>query len=60
MAIELLLFEFRPRSIIPVALASVTATAVRGSMLGLAPVFPLAGLTQPPGPAIAFWPRKEE
>src|SRR4051794_27717237 len=30
LAIELLLFEFRPRSIIPVALAAATAAAVRG------------------------------
>jgi H+/Cl- antiporter ClcA/CBS domain-containing protein len=39
LAIELLLFEFRPRSIIPVALASVTATTVRLTMAGGAPIF---------------------
>src|SRR6185369_16142764 len=34
LAIELLLFEFRPRSIVPVALASATATAVRMLYVG--------------------------
>ncbi len=39
LAIELLLFEFRPRSIIPVSLASATATAVRIVFVGTAPIF---------------------
>jgi H+/Cl- antiporter ClcA len=39
-AIELLLFEFRARSFIPVALASTVATAVRISFVGWAPLFP--------------------
>jgi CIC family chloride channel protein len=39
LAVELLLFEWKPRSIIPVALASATAAAVRGPLLGLGPVF---------------------
>src|SRR5204863_7641370 len=38
-AIELLLFEFRPRSLIPVALASATAAAVRMFYAGTAPIF---------------------
>src|SRR6516225_3842796 len=37
--IELLLFEFRPRSLIPVALAVATSTGLREAMLGAAPVF---------------------
>jgi H+/Cl- antiporter ClcA/predicted transcriptional regulator len=39
-AIELLLFEFRARSFIPVALASVIATAVAVHFRGWAPLFP--------------------
>src|SRR5262249_49038117 len=41
LAVELLLFEWKPRSLIPVALASVTAAAVRRHMLGLGPIFPV-------------------
>ncbi len=39
LAIELLLFEYRARSIIPVALAAATATAARWALVGSAPVF---------------------
>jgi chloride channel protein, CIC family len=41
LAVELLLFEWKPRSIIPVALASVTAAALRRQLLGLGPIFPV-------------------
>ena len=41
LAIELLLFEWKPRSFIPVALASVTAEAARVHLLGPGPVFPV-------------------
>jgi chloride channel protein, CIC family len=41
LAVELLLFEWKPRSMIPVALASVTAAAVRRHILGLGPIFPV-------------------
>jgi chloride channel protein, CIC family len=41
LAVELLLFEWKPRSLIPVAFASVTAAALRRSLLGLGPVFPV-------------------
>lgn len=37
LAIELMLFEWKPRSLIPVALASVTATVVRSYLPGLGP-----------------------
>lgn len=47
LAIELLLFEFRPRSLIPVALASVTAAAARIGMEGAEPVFPMPDLATP-------------
>ena len=41
LAIELLLFERRARSLIPVALAAVAGTAVRFSLEGSAPMFPM-------------------
>jgi H+/Cl- antiporter ClcA len=41
LAVELLLFEWKPRSVIPVALASVVAAAVRRQLLGLGPIFPV-------------------
>jgi H+/Cl- antiporter ClcA/CBS domain-containing protein len=41
LAVELLLFEWKPRSVIPVALASVAAAAVRRHLIGLGPVFPV-------------------
>lgn len=40
LAAELLLFEWRPRSLVPVAAAVSVATILRGPMLGHAPVFP--------------------
>ncbi|MGA9244402.1 MAG: chloride channel protein [Silvibacterium sp.] len=39
--VELLLFEWKPRSAIPVALASATAAVVRRYLLGLGPLFPV-------------------
>ena len=47
LAVELLLFEYRPRSIIPVALASAVAAGVRAVFLGSAPVFTVPALAQP-------------
>ena len=47
LAIELLLFEYRARSIIPVALAAVTATGVRTALVGGAPVFPMPAVPMP-------------
>jgi chloride channel protein, CIC family len=41
LAIELLLFEWKPRSFIPVVLASVTAEAARIHLLGPGPIFPV-------------------
>lgn len=40
LAVELLLFEWKPRSAIPVALASATADATRRYILGMGPLFP--------------------
>jgi len=55
LAVELLLFEFRPRSIIPVALASATAAGVRMALVGSAPVFAMPQLRQPSGEALVFY-----
>jgi H+/Cl- antiporter ClcA/CBS domain-containing protein len=55
MAVELLLFEFRPRSLIPVTLASVTAMAIRLTMVGADPIFKLTSITQPGGSALVFY-----
>jgi CBS domain-containing protein len=41
LAVELLLFEWKPRSLIPVALASSTAAVVRRYIIGLGPLFPV-------------------
>jgi H+/Cl- antiporter ClcA len=41
LAVELLLFEWRPRSLVPVAVASVTAGAIRRLLLGPGPIFPM-------------------
>ncbi len=55
LAVELLLFEFRPRSIIPVALAAATAAACRMVTEGADPVFPMPDLVQPGGAAMAVY-----
>jgi CIC family chloride channel protein len=41
LAVELLLFEWKPRSLIPVALASATAAAMRRYIIGIGPLFPV-------------------
>ncbi|HZB91048.1 MAG TPA: chloride channel protein, partial [Stellaceae bacterium] len=40
-AVELLLFEWKPRSFIPVAAASAVAAAIRPFLLGAGPLFPV-------------------
>ena len=40
LAVELLLFEWKPRSFVPVALASATAAIIAPIYLGLGPLFP--------------------
>ena len=42
LAVELLLFEWKPRSMIPVTVASVVAASVRPHLLGVGPIFPVA------------------
>jgi chloride channel protein, CIC family len=41
LAVELLLFEWRPRSLVPVAIAATTAGALRRFFLGTGPLFPM-------------------
>lgn len=40
LSVELLLFEWKPRSLIPVAIASVAAAATRRYIIGMGPLFP--------------------
>ena len=55
LAIELLLFEYRSRSLVPVALASAAATGVRIALHGQAAVFPLPDIAQPGGAALTTY-----
>lgn len=55
LAVELLLFEYRPRSLIPVALAATVATGVRFAFVGSAPVFPMPELQAPGTGALIFY-----
>lgn len=41
LAVELLLFEWKPRSFVPVAVASIVAGALRVPLLGAGPIFPV-------------------
>src|SRR5947209_1265561 len=50
LSIELLLFEWKPRSFIPIVFASVTAEAARIHLLGPGPIFPV------PAHTVAFSP----
>ncbi|TPG14631.1 chloride channel protein [Sphingomonas oligophenolica] len=50
LAIEVLLFEWKPRSFVPVAVAVLVAIAVRPFLLGAGPLFPFAAV-----PVVAFW-----
>ncbi len=52
LAVELLLFEYRPRSLIPVALAAVAAAGCRVSWHGSAPAFAAPALGVPTFPAL--------
>ncbi|HEX6466287.1 MAG TPA: chloride channel protein [Terriglobales bacterium] len=54
LAVELLLFEWKPRSLIPVALASATAAAARHHLMGPGPLFPTPMHDTLIGPAAMF------
>src|ERR1700736_1438663 len=45
LAVELLLFELRPRSLVPVAIASATAAILRRYLLGPGPLFHMPGIS---------------
>jgi H+/Cl- antiporter ClcA len=47
LAVELLLFEWKPRSLIPVAVASSVAASIRPFLMGNAPLFPIMPHAQP-------------
>src|SRR4051794_41345501 len=51
LAVELLLFEWRPRSFIPVVVAALVAYLLRIPLLGAGPIFPVA-----PHAALGLWP----
>jgi H+/Cl- antiporter ClcA/predicted transcriptional regulator len=55
LAVELLLFEFRPRSLIPVALASAVAAGIRIIFEGTAPVFPMPPIDAPSSAALVSY-----
>ncbi len=55
LAIELLLFEFRPRSLIPVAFACAAATALRLKFMGATPIFQMPNVGSPTQTALAFY-----
>jgi H+/Cl- antiporter ClcA len=55
LAVELLLFEYHARSLIPVALAATTAHALRVATLGADPVFGHAEISFPHGSAIVVY-----
>jgi CBS domain-containing protein len=49
------LFEYRPRSLIPVSLAAATASGVRIAFVGSAPVLPMPDIVSPSGGALATY-----
>lgn len=51
LAIEVLLFEWKPRSFVPVVVATLMAFAWRPMLLGAAPLFPFAAI-----PVQVWWP----
>ena len=55
LAIELLLFEFSPRSILPVALACITGAAGHHLLFEAGPVFPMPILETPTNGALAIY-----
>jgi CIC family chloride channel protein len=54
LAVELLLFEWKPRSFIPVVVASVIAAMVRVPLLGAGPVFSVPGHAVPGAETLGF------
>jgi H+/Cl- antiporter ClcA len=50
LAVELLLFEWKPRSFVPVVVASVVAALFRPFLIGSGPLFPYTGI-----PVLPWW-----
>lgn len=55
LAVELLLFELRPGSIIPVAFACAVAAGARGLLFASGPVFAMPAVQAPSGAAVLFY-----
>lgn len=55
LAIELLLFEFSPKAILPVALACITGAAGHHLLFDSGPVFPMPNLTTPSNTALGVY-----
>ncbi|MFI5138130.1 MAG: chloride channel protein [Sphingobacteriales bacterium] len=55
LAIELLLFEFSPKTILPVALACITGAAGHHLLFDTGPVFPMPNLATPSNTALAIY-----
>src|ERR1039458_4481404 len=54
LAIELLLFEWKPRSFIPVAVAAIVASVLRVPLLGAGPIFAVVAHAAPSGTELAI------
>jgi len=54
LAVELLLFEWRPRSFIPVVVAAVVAAVLRVPLLGAGPIFPITAHAPLAPPALGI------
>ena len=54
LAVELLLFEWKPRSFIPVAVASIVASVLRVPSLGVGPIFPVFAHAPASGTELVF------
>ncbi|MDR3456609.1 MAG: chloride channel protein [Verrucomicrobiae bacterium] len=54
LAVELLLFEWKPRSFIPVAVAAIVASVLRVPLLGAGPIFPVVAHAPVSGAELAF------
>jgi chloride channel protein, CIC family len=50
LAVELLLFEWKPRSFVPVAIGAIVAAICRPYLIGSGPLFPYAGI-----PLLPWW-----
>jgi CIC family chloride channel protein len=54
LAVELLLFEWKPRSFIPVVVACVVAAACRPALMGSGPIFPFHEIVAFSGPVLLW------